>query len=230
MINAILKALGQLPDPRFHGTILRGIGLTLALFFGLYAVVFFGVGWLVGDGLTLPWIGTLAWADSVASWASLVLMMGLSVFLMIPVASAMTSLFLEDVADAVEDVHYPHLPQVPHTSFADGLSDTLGFLGLMLVANLLALILYLMFIPFAPLIFLALNGFLLGREYFQITAMRRLGRQGAAKLRRKHIVHIWGLGICMALPLTIPVLNLLVPVIGAAAFTHLYHQIAAQSD
>jgi len=31
--------------------------------------------------------------------------------------------------------------------------------------------------------------------------------------------------VIMAVPLTVPVLNLLVPVIGAAAFTHLYHRV-----
>ena len=31
----------------------------------------------------------------------------------------------------------------------------------------------------------------------------------------------------MAMPLSIPLLNLIIPILGAAAFTHLYHRISA---
>ena len=55
----------------------------------------------------------------------------------------------------------------------------LGFLGVLIFANIVALALYAFFTPFAPFIFWGLNGFLLGREYFQLAAMRRLGREGA---------------------------------------------------
>jgi len=82
--------------------------------------------------------------------------------------------------------------------------------------------------PLTPFIFFGLNGFLLGREYFQIAAMRREGRQGAKALRRKHIGQIWFAGVLMALPLTIPIFNLIIPVLGAATFTHLYHRLKDQ--
>jgi uncharacterized protein involved in cysteine biosynthesis len=72
-----------------------------------------------------------------------------------------------------------------------------------------------------------MNGFLLGREYFQIAAMRREGREGAKALRKRHIGTIWLAGCLMALPLSIPVVNLLIPVLGAATFTHLYHRLTA---
>ena len=51
-------------------------------------------------------------------------------------------------------------------------------------ANLAALILYLIFVPFAPFIFWALNGFLLGREYFHFVARRFLGESEATFLRK----------------------------------------------
>ena len=41
--------------------------------------------------------------DALLGWGSLFLMLGLSVFLMVPVASAFSGLFLEDIADAVDD-------------------------------------------------------------------------------------------------------------------------------
>ena len=73
-----------------------------------------------------------------------------------------------------------------------------------------------------------MNGFLLGREYFQVAAMRREGRSGAAALRRRHAGTIWLAGVLMALPLSIPLLNLFVPILGAATFTHLYHRLTGR--
>ena len=181
----------------------------------------------MGDSLSLPWIGEITWVDNVLSWAMVPVTLALSVVLMVPVASAVTGLFLEEVAQAVEDRHYPAMGQAEAVPFAEGLADSLGFLGTMALANLLALVLYVIFIPLAPFIFWALNGFLLGREYFVLAAMRRVGRRAAHKLFRRHIAVIWLGGVLMALPLSVPVLNLLVPVLGAATFTHVYHRLTA---
>lgn len=225
ILNDFFAALAQLTDPRFRGVLAKGVGLTLLLLFALFALVSTLAGWLTPDVVTLPLIGDIAWADDLVSWASLVLMFVLSIFLMVPVASAFTSLFLEEVAQAVEDRHYPHLPPAERITLAEGLRDSLNFLGILIAANLAALILYLIFIPIAPFIFWALNGFLLGREYFQLVAMRRIGRVAAKQAYRANIWQIWLAGGLMAVPLSFPLINLLVPILGAATFTHLYHRV-----
>jgi len=219
------KAVAQLSDPRFRRVLLLGIGLTLALLFGLYSTVLWIVGWLAPDTVTLPWIGPVTWVDNLISGASILLMMLLSIFLMVPVASAFTSLFLDDVAEAVENRHYPHLTPVDPVPWSQALLDTLSFLGLLVVANLLALVLYILVPPTAPLIFWGLNGFLLGREYFQLVAIRRMPRDAAKAMRREHSAQIWLAGALMAVPLSIPLINLLVPILGAATFTHLFHRL-----
>ena len=206
---------------------LRGlIGLALALLIAFTT----GFTWLTEaitpDQIWLPVLGEVTWLDDLISWGAAFLLLFLSTFLMIPVASAITSMFLDDVAMAVEDKHYPELPAIPRASFAESLRDTLNFLGILIGANILALILYAFFPPFALFIFWGLNGFLLGREYFTLAAMRRLGRAGAVQLRKKHWGTIWMAGILMAAPLSIPLINLFVPILGAATFTHLYHRIA----
>ena len=226
IVTSFMRALGQAGDPRFRKVLFLGIGLTLALLVALYAIVFFVVGWLAGDSMTLPLIGTVTWVDSLLGWGSLVLMMGLSVFLMIPVAAAISSMFLDQVAEAVEEVHYPSLPHVDPVPLLDGFIDGLGMLGVLILANILALALYLVFAPLAPLIFYLMNGYLLGREYFTLVAMRRIGRANAKAARKRHMATIWAAGTLMALPLTIPILNLLVPIFGAATFTHVYHALA----
>jgi len=223
--EAVLKAIAQVFDPRFLRVLLMGLSITIALLVAAYVAVFFLVGWLVPDQITLPLIGSFAWADQVLSWASVALMMILSIFLMVPVASAVTGFFLDDVAQAVEDRHYSHLGRAHEPSFGEVLRDSLRFLTLLILANIVALILYVIFLPFAPLIFWALNGFLLGREYFHLVAARRVGVFQARQLRAKHFVSIWAAGTLMAVPLSVPLLNLLIPILGVATFTHIFHRL-----
>ena len=229
ILTDFLKALGQMDDRAFRRVLFLGLGLTVAFFVAIYA----GLLWLIeifADGpVTLPFIGEVTWIGNLLGWGGLGLMILMSIFLMIPVASAITSFFLEDVADAVEAKHYPTLMPTPRVPIFDALRDTINFFGVLVGANLLAFVAYAM-LPFLALpIFYALNGYLLGREYFTLAAMRREGRAGAQAMRRKHGAEIWMAGILMALPLTVPIMNLFIPILGAATFTHLYHRLARQN-
>ena len=221
IFNAFFAALGQMGDRRFQGVLWLGIGVTLALLIG----AFYLLSWIVGgwiEGVTLPFIGDV---DTLANAGLAVLVMVASIFLMVPVASAVSGIFLDYVAQAVEDKNYPNLPPARDVGMGETLKDTINFLGILLAANIFALVLYLLFAPFAPFIFWGLNGFLLGREYFMVAAIRRLPRLAAKALRARNMLTIWAAGVLMVLPLTIPVINLIVPVLGAATFTHVFHAL-----
>lgn len=229
ILTDFFKALGQMDDRAFRRVLLLGLGLTIALLVGIYA------GWLtlvqsLGDGpLTLPIVGEVTWIGTLLGWGGLGVILLMSIFLMIPVASAITSFFLEDVADAVEEKHYPTLMPAPKVPFFEALGDTLSFFCTLVIANIVAVFAY-VFLPFLALpIFYCLNGYLLGREYFTIAAMRREGRAGAKAMRKAHSGQIWIAGILMAIPLTIPLMNLFIPILGAATFTHLYHRLASSN-
>ncbi|WP_136637183.1 EI24 domain-containing protein [Pseudooceanicola onchidii] len=225
ILSSFFAALGQLGDPRFRRVLLLGLVLTVALLVAVTAAFLGFLQWSVGEEATLPLIGQVTWLKDLLTWSSVGVMLILSVFLMVPVASAITSMFLEDVADAVEAVHYPALPPAPKTPFLEAVVDTISFLGVIIVANLLALILYAFFAPLALFIFWGMNGFLLGREYFTLAAMRRVGREKAKELRQRHMLTIWIAGVLMAMPLSVPLVNLLIPIIGAATFTHIFHRL-----
>jgi uncharacterized protein involved in cysteine biosynthesis len=225
ILRDVARALAQTADPAFRRVLVLGIGLTLGLLVAASVGTGRLVAWLVPDDLSLPLVGDLTFLDTVASGLSVLGILALSVVLMVPVASAFTGLFLDDVADAVDARHYPDLPPAGRQPFLSALADTLRFLGVMIGANLCALVLYLFFVPLAPFIFWALNGFLLGREYFQLAAVRRMDVGAARALRKRHAGQIWLAGAVMAIPLTVPVLNLAVPIIGAATFTHLVHRL-----
>jgi len=219
--------LGQMGDPRFRHVLIKGVRLTIALLIIVTTSFVLLINYITGESAFFQFLGSVRWISDLISWGSFFLISFLSIFLMVPVASAITSLFLDEVAQAVEDKHYPHLPQVQSVPFGEAMRDTVNFLGVLIGANFLALFLYVLFSFAAPLIFWALNGFLLGREYFTLAAMRRVGRTQAKVMRKQHRGTIWVAGILMAMPLSIPLLNLIIPILGAATFTHLYHRISA---
>lgn len=229
IFTSFFKALAQLGDPRFRRVLLLGVGLTIALLVASYAGFLWLLQWALGDGAELPLIGTVTWLDDLLGWSSLFLMIILSVFLMVPVASAITSMFLDEVASAVEDRHYPHLSEARKVPLWDAVRDTLNFLGVLIGANILALFAYALFPPAALFVFWGMNGYLLGMEYFQLAAMRRLGREKARAMRKRNRATIWMAGTFMAMPLSLPLINLLIPILGAATFTHIFHAIQART-
>ena len=229
VLSSFVKALGQLGDKRLSRVLWLGIGLAILGLVLASAGVQALLMWWAGDGVTLPFFGEVQWIATLAGWSGPVAMLLLSVVLMVPVAAAISGLFLDRVADAVEARHYPQAAQARTVPPLEALRDSLGFLGVLIAANLVALILYLIFSPVALLIFWGLNGFLLGREYFTLVAIRHLGREGVARMRKQHAGTVWLAGVLMAMPLSIPLVNLAIPVLGAATFTHVFHRLRARS-
>ena len=222
------KALGQMDDRAFRCVLFLGLSLTVALLVAIYAG-YLGLVDLVADGpSTLPFVGEVTWVGTLLSLGGLGVILVMSVFLMIPVASAITSFFLEDIADAVEAKHYPTLMPAPKMPLMDAIIDTVTFFGVLIGANILALFAYGL-LPFLAIpIFFAMNGYLLGREYFTLAATRREGRAGATAMWREHQTETWVAGTLMAIPLVVPIMNRIIPILGAATFTHLYHRLAQQ--
>jgi len=228
IFTAFARAVAQLRDPRFLRVLALGLGLTVGLLVAITTVFLWFIGLFIPDTITIWGLGEVTWLSSVASAAGILLMMFLSIFLMVPVASAFTGFFLDEVAEAVEEKHYPHLTSAKPVPLGENIRESLSFLGVMILANLLALILY--FTPLAPVVFWGLNGFLLGREYFFMVAVRHLGRDAARKVRARHMPTIWVAGILMVVPLSLPVINLLIPILGVATFTHLFHLMISQES
>ncbi|WP_127901050.1 EI24 domain-containing protein [Solirhodobacter olei] len=223
------KALAQFGDRRFQWVLWRGIGLTLILFAALTVLAVWGVDRLVPGHLTLPVFGAVGGVHWLAGGMAALGVLLLSGFLMVPVAALFTGLFLDEVAEAVEARHYPGLPPARPQGLGELAGEGLRLAGLSLVVNLLALVFYLLSGPFAPFLFWAVNGFLLGREYAQGAAARRLAGREARAMVRANIGQVWLLGTLLAVPLTIPLVNLAVPVLAAAAFSHLTVRLPAPS-
>ncbi len=226
MINDLARAIAQLLDRRFQLVLWGSLGLTIVLL----GIVSFGsvvlIGWIIPDSFTLPWIGEVGWVSWGLNAAALITVLVMSAFLMFPVASMFIGFFLDSIANAVERKHYPLLPPARQQNLAESLNEALKFTLILIGANILALVIYLLSTVLAPVIFYIVNGLLLGREYFHLVAARRLDNKEAARLRKNNAVEIWLTGIVLAIPLSVPVVNLFVPIIGVAVFTHQFHRLS----
>lgn len=226
--RAMIRAWGDLLRPQVLRLVLLGIALTIALFVALQAAIFWALRlWLPG-GISLPWVGQVEFAQ-VFSWGSLALFPVMGIFLMAPVAAGFAGLFTDTVADKVEAIHYPDR-RGTSLDFLDGLLESVAIVALMLGVLVISVILTPFLGPFAPLLFLGANGWLLGREFFQMAARRHLDEGAARDLRRAHGVRITVTGVLVAIGLVIPLVNIAVPLLAAAAFTHLFQMISASTD
>ncbi|MDS9466144.1 EI24 domain-containing protein [Paracoccus sp. MBLB3053] len=221
VLTALGRAWSDLLRPRIFGVVVLGVLLTLVLFVLLQAGAFWAIRFFAPETLTLPWIGEIA-INGALSWGSLVLFPVMSIFLMAPVTAGFAGLFAERVAEAVEDIHYPSAKGLP-VDFWDGLLESLAVIGAVLLVTVATLILTPFLGPLASVLFYLGNGWLLGREFFQMAAGRHLHAGHATALRKRMAPQATMLGVLIALLGTVPLLNIVVPVLAAAGFTHLFH-------
>ena len=227
ILSDFLKSVAQFDDPKFRRVLWRGMGLTIALLIAACLLVNFGINQLLSSAWAANLIGNQSWLGALINVGGVLFTIALSIWLMVPVTSAIIALFLDEVAQAVEARHYPHLPKQTATKLQDQILVGIRFLGILLLANIGALILSMIVPLLAPFVFWATNGYLMGREYFQMAAMRLLPRAQAQELFQRHQGSIWTAGVLMAIPMSIPLVGLFIPILGAATFTHQFERLRA---
>ncbi len=214
-LTAFSRALAQLGDPR----IVRTLALCVLLSVACFAASWAGIAWL----LTATRVFEIAWLDTALDVLGALATLLLTWFLFPLVASAFVALFLDRVATAVEAKHYPDLPPSPGVPMSVGLVASVRFLALVLAANALLLLLLLL-VPLVPPAYVVgyyvVNGFLIGREYYDLVALRRLSAADARALRRRHGTELLATGAVGAVLLTVPFVNFVAPVLVTAAVVH----------
>ncbi len=220
----ILRACGHLADPRLTGLVVRSIVLALGLLVALSLVVVWAVG-LLPVSFSLPLVGEVGTPFAALRGLAVGGMALLSAMLMFPVAALFVNLFLDEVAEAVERRCYPGLEPARGAGLLAELRAGIGFAVVVVVVNLFALVVYLVAGPFGPVVFWAVNGYLFGREFFELVALRRLTRAEMRRLRRRHFAEIWLAGALIALLLSVPLAGLVAPMLGVATFVHTFHRL-----
>ena len=214
MLAAYAAAAAQLFDPNVRAALWRAFFTALAATAALWTGAGFALPWLALSGL--PWLDTLAQVLGVAG------VFVVSWILFPGFVSAGVAFFLEDVADAVERRHYPGLAPARSQGAGETALFAARFLALVVLVNL-ALLPFLLAPPVFPFVFYPANGYLLGREYFELVAARRVDPETARALRDRNRWTLFAAGTVAATMLTVPILNLVAPVIATAATVHLFH-------
>jgi CysZ protein len=232
MLTAAAKALSQILSPPMRSILWKSIGLALVLIVVLGIGMQRGLSWLATSGevwaeaMLGPGFHTtleiLAWVLSIA--AGLSVLAG-AIFLMPAITSLVASVFVDDVADIVEREHYP--AERPGTALPFGLAITEG-----VKTALLTILVYLIALPFvffAGIGFIAFfiaTAWLLGREYFELAAMRFRSPAEAKLMRKQHGVTVFTAGLIIAAFVSIPIVNLATPLFGMAFMVHLHKQLS----
>lgn len=231
ILDAARAAAAQLFTAQFRQVFLKSLGLTLlalvALWFGLSGLF---------DTFAMPWIDELlpgfpAWAGWLGFVTALLFGLGLAIglaLLVAPVTALIAALFLDDVAEIVEAADYPQDPPGQPLPAMRALWLSLKFFAVVILANLVALLLLL--VPGVNIAaFFLVNGYLLGREFFEFAALRFRSEEDARALRRRHAGTVFMAGLVIAAFLAVPLLNLLTPLFAAAMMVHLHKALSARS-
>jgi uncharacterized protein involved in cysteine biosynthesis len=232
MLDAAVSALTQILSPPMRSILWRSIGMALVLVVvlatGLQRLLSFlagaGEGWLeamLGPGFQTP-LNILAWIVSVAAGVGILLG---AIFLMPAITSLVASVFVDEVAEHVEREHYPS--ERPGVALPLSRAMTEG-----VKTALLTILVYLIALPFvffAGLGFIAFfiaTAWLLGREYFELAAMRFRPPEEAKAMRRDNAATIFTAGLIIAAFVSIPIVNLATPLFGMAFMVHMHKRLS----
>jgi CysZ protein len=231
MLDAAVKAIAQMFSPELRRILWRAIGLALVLIAVVSILLQRVLSWLASSGET--WaettlggyhaaLNTLAWVLSIG--AGFGILFG-AVFLMPAITSLIASVFVDDVAEEVERVHYP----------ADRVGTALPIVRSLLEGSktaLLAVLVYLVALPFVlfagagVFIFFFATAYILGREYFELAAMRFRSVAEAKAMRRQNAATVFAGGCFIAAFVSIPIVNLATPLFGMAFMVHIHKRLS----
>src|SRR4051794_18253463 len=217
MLDAAVKALSQILSPPMRSILWRSIGLALVLIvvlaLGLQRLLSWlatsGEAWaegVLGPSFQTP-LNVLAWIVSVAAGFGIVFG---AVLLMPAITSLVASVFVDEVAEHVEREHYP--AERPGVALPFGLA-----MGEGIKTALLTILVYLLALPF---VFVAGAGFLaffiatpwlLGREYFELAAMRFRSPAEAKAMRKDNAATVFTAGPFIAAFVPVPLGNFATP-------------------
>ncbi len=232
MIDAAVKALAQMFTPALRGVLLKAVGLALIL------IVIIGVALqrllaaLAENGAT--WAEQTSGFAPHAAWSALAwvlsIMAGIGIltgalFLMPTIAAFVGSFFVDETAEAVEREYYPAEPVGRALPFFRALIEGLKIAALTLLVYFCALP-FIFFAGLGVIILFLANSYLLGREYFELAAMRFRPPYEAKAMRKANSPYVFLAGMVIAGFVSIPVINLATPVFAMAFMVHIHKHMS----
>ena len=231
ILDAAGLALRNLFAPETRSVFWKVIGLTLIVLVGLWfalreTFIAYAMPWV--DALipgTPEWAGWLTYVFGIFASIGLALALAL---LLSTVTAIIAGLFLDDVAEVIEKRDYPADRPGTAMPLGEAMLSSLKFFGIVVVGNIVALLLLL--VPGVNIVaFFLVNGYLLGREFFEFAAMRFRSPDEARLFRSRHAGTVFVAGLVIAAFLAIPFVNLLTPLFAAGLMVHL-HKMLSKRD
>lgn len=228
IFDATRLALANILSPETRSVFWKVLGLTLLVLAGLWFAIrqlfiYLALPWIDALLPGIPdWAGWMGFVFAILAGIGLALALAL---LIAPVTAIIAGLFLDDVAEVLEKRDYPQDPPGRAMPMGEAIVASIKFFGIIILGNLVALLLLL--VPGVNLVaFFLVNGYLLGREFFEFAAMRFRTPDEARQLRSKHAATVFTAGLVIALFLAIPFVNLLTPLFAASLMVHLHKSIS----
>ncbi len=221
MFASMARAARLIFDPAFAGIVVKALLLTILLFAAALALGEYGLS-------LLPVLGKPAGEQGARMARAAAVHLSAAMVLGPPVAALFASLFLDQIAARIEARDYPGIVARP-ASFAATLRAGLKLAALVLGINLVLLPVDIGLPVLGELLSVAANGWLLGREYFELSALRHRDIGEAEILRRENGGAVWVGGILIALASMVPLLNLVAPLFGTALMVHLFHRALSRN-
>ena len=218
MFASARKAFSMIFDRASFGVVLGSLILTLILF----ALVFVGLQYGLQHLPTLQW----HWVNVMLAFVASILLIVVFVFLGAPVTALFGTLFLNGIAGRVEKKYYPADLPAKRAPAVGSLLTGLRLTGLVIAVTVALLPLDIELPGVGSLATVVADGWLLGREYFELVALRHISRGAADSLRKRHRFTVFGAGILIALFSAVPALNFFAPLFGAAFMVHVFKRLS----
>jgi CysZ protein len=232
MLDDAINAITQIFAPPLRAVLWKTVGLALALVVVAGIVLerlivhLLGAGGVAMESTLGPQAhapaSAMAWLLSIA--AGLGIVAG-SIFLMPAVTAVVGSFFADQIADEVEREHYPADPPGKAVPLWRALWEGLK-------TALLALLIYLCAVPllifagFGAVIFFLATAYILGREYFELAAVRFRPPAEAKALRKRNAARVYLGGLFIAAFVSIPIVNLATPLFAMAFMVHMHKRLS----
>ncbi len=220
LLGPLARAVAQLRDPVFLGVVWRSVAWSALCFIGIFAGAVWAVHHLFGVQGAWRWLADLLSGIGTAL---------LALWLFLPVAAVIGTLYIDRVAVAVERRYYPALPPARGAPVAVQVWDGVAVGARILLMNVVALALALLIPGIGLALAWAIAGFAIGRGLFVAVAMRRMSRPEAESAYRQRRPVVLAQGGLMALASYVPLLNLLLPVIATAVMVHVLDDALASA-
>lgn len=218
VLTSLAKAFSQLTDPAILRVLAKSLVITILIFVALGFVAYLA---LVE---AFDYFGLRESGLAGATAATLIALISFW-FLFRVIALAVLQFFADEIVKAVEVRHFPDSANTLRAlPLREDLHNSMRGMGRTLGLNLLTLpiAVLLLFTAIGPaVLFLLVNAVLLGRELTDMAWLRHRepGEHGTPVGSLKRLA----LGGAIAGLMLVPFVNLLAPVIGAAAGTHVTH-------